>query len=155
MISHDFVHWPIVLTAARGAMTLADHIDFLDDWNRWFDRGEPFAAFRVFADDDALAHPDGAARAAKTWLQKNSGRMQALVLGMATVVPPAHFDRLSRMDAQKLFGVPARTFADIGEALDWLETAILKPKAIPLDRAAIHASLKTLGQDLGRSRERT
>jgi len=31
MISHDFVHWPIVLTAARGPTTLADHLDFLDD----------------------------------------------------------------------------------------------------------------------------
>lgn len=39
---------------------------------------------------------------------------------MATVVPPARFDEMSRINAEKLFGVPAQTFADIEQPLDWI-----------------------------------
>ncbi|GAA4336226.1 hypothetical protein GCM10023144_30330 [Pigmentiphaga soli] len=58
--------------------------------------------------------------AAKTWLQANAGRIRAQVIGIATVVPAEHLDRMSRMDAEKLFGVPARTFDDVDRALSWV-----------------------------------
>src|SRR5262245_22857581 len=109
-------HWPLVLTVVRGASTLKEEVDFLGDWERWLDRDTPFATLRFFADSAALERPEGAALVAKAWLQRNAERLRRLVLGMATIVPPAAFERMSRIDAEKLFGVPARTFSGIEPA---------------------------------------
>lgn len=121
MIHHDLSHWPLILSVARGPMTLAEHDAFLAEWNRWLDRGERFATLRVFADGAALAHPEGAAREAKAWLQANAGRVRAQVIAMATIVPAAHLEQVSRMNAEKLFGVPAQAFGGIDDALEWLD----------------------------------
>lgn len=40
---------------------------------------------------------------------------------MATVVQPVHLKQVSRMNAEKLFGVPAQAFGDINGALAWLD----------------------------------
>ncbi|MFT3721854.1 hypothetical protein [Pseudorhodoferax sp.] len=136
MIRHDLSHWPLVLSVARGPSTLAEHDAFLAEWNHWLDRGERFATLRVFADAAALAHPDGAARGAKAWLQANAGRLQAQVTAMATVVPPEQLAPVRRMNAEKLFGVPAQAFGGIDDALDWLERVAAPASTWRRDAAA-------------------
>jgi hypothetical protein len=140
MIRHDLSHWPLVLTIARGAPTLGDQTLFLTEWSHWLDRNERFATVRLFLDADALAHPEGGAREAKTWLRENAVRIRHLVLGMATIVPAAEFERMSRMDAEKLFGTPAQIFREIDGALVWLDE-VLRPNEIAIDLAAVRASL--------------
>lgn len=120
MIRHDLTHWPLVLSTAHGAMSLEEQLDFLSDWTAWLDRGEAFATLRVFTDSDALKRPDGGAKEAKAWLQSNGERIKQLVIGMATVVPPAALEDVSRMNAEKLFGVPAQMFDEVNEATMWL-----------------------------------
>lgn len=137
MIRHDLTHWPLVVTLARGAATVEDQIDFLAHWDTWLDRGEPFATLRIFADTDAHLRPRGGAQEIKAWLAANRERIRRLVWGMATVVFPAHYEWMNRIDAEKLFGVPARLFVDAGSALDWLGEVILLPRPIRLDRLAI------------------
>ncbi|MBS0220171.1 MAG: hypothetical protein JSR91_05455 [Proteobacteria bacterium] len=141
MICHDLSQWPLVLTVARGAMTVEDHAAFLAEWTRWLDRGERFATLRWFVDSEALAHPEGAGPAAKVWLQANAARLRAQVLGMATIVPPESLERVGRMNAEKLFGVPARSFGDFDQALRWMADALFAPNDLPLDQAAVRISL--------------
>ncbi|WP_267553367.1 hypothetical protein [Rhizobium rhizogenes] len=120
MIRHDLTHWPLVLSAAQGSMSLKEQLDFLSDWTEWLDRGETFSTLRVFTDSEALKRPDGGAKEAKVWLQSNGERIKQLVIGMATVVPPAALEEMSRMNAERLFGVPAQIFDDVNEATMWL-----------------------------------
>lgn len=120
MIKNDLTHWPLVLTQAQGAATLDDNVLFLNTWADWLDRGEPFATFRIFADMDALSRPDGGAKAAKAWLQENADRIKQLIIGMATVIPEEAMEQHGKMDAEKLFGVPARTFSNANDAMIWI-----------------------------------
>jgi hypothetical protein len=147
MIRHDLACWPAVVTVARGAMTLEEQIGFLGDWNRWLDRGEPFATLRLFADEQSLVHPEGGAREARNWLQANAARLRAQVRGMATIVPASHLERISRMDAERLFGVPARSFGEVEAALDWMDETLRKPLAF--DRARVRAALTALAAETG------
>jgi hypothetical protein len=101
-------------------MSLEEQLDFLSDWTGWLDRGETFATLRVFTDSDALKRPEGGAKEAKAWFQSNGERIKQLVIGMATVVPPAALEEMSRMNAEKLFGVPAQMFDEVNEATMWL-----------------------------------
>ncbi len=78
----------------------------------------------------------------KAWLWENRGRLRRLVGGIATVVLPGHYERMSRIDAERLFGVPARLFIDIGAALDWIEENGLLTRRIKLDRSRIARSLE-------------
>ena len=141
MIRHDLTHWPLVVSCARGTTTLADQLDFLAHWTCWLDRGQPFVALRAFTDDDAHLRPRGGAQEMKAWLWENGGRLRRLVGGIATVVLPGHFERMGRTDAERLFGVPARFFVDIGAALDWIEESGLLTRRIRLDRSRIARSL--------------
>lgn len=142
MIRHDLTHWPLVVSCARGTATLADQLDFLAHWTCWLDRGEPFVALRAFTDDDAHLRPRGAAQEMKAWLWENGGRLRRLLGGIATVVLPDHYERMSRIDAERLFGVPARLFVDIGAALDWIEENGLLTRRVKLDRLRIMRSLE-------------
>lgn len=142
MIRHDLTYWPLVVSSARGTTTLDDQLDFLAQWTCWLDRGEPFVALRAFIDDDAHLRPRGGAEEMKAWLWENGGRLRRLVGGMATVVLPSHYERMSRIDAERLFGVPARLFIDIGAALDWIEEKGLLSRRIKLDRSRIARNLE-------------
>lgn len=142
MIRHDLTHWPLVVSQARGVATLADQLDVLAQWTCWLDRGERFVTLRAFTDDDAHLRPRGGAQEIKAWLWENGGRLRRLVAGMATVVLPGHYERMSRIDAERLFGVPARLFTDIGAALDWIEENSLLRRHIKFDRTRIVRSLQ-------------
>jgi len=142
MIRHDLTCWPLVVSRACGITTLADQLDFLAHWTCWLDRGEPFVALRAFTDDDAHLRPRGGAQEMKAWLWENGGRLRRLVGGIATVVLPGHYERMSRIDAGRLFGVPARLFVDIGAALDWIEANGLMTRRVKLDRSRIIRGLE-------------
>lgn len=137
MIRHDMDQWPLVVSIFHGAAALEDSLEFLAQWTCWLDRGEPFATLRIFADGAAHARPKGNGREFKDWLTANGERMPHLVKGMASVVLPEYYEEMSRMDASRLFGVPARLFTDAGSALDWLAEHIVLPQPLRLDRLAV------------------
>lgn len=120
MIKNDLSHWPLVVTRMQDASSLDEHLLFFKTWTEWLDRGEPFATFRVFADMDALSRPEGGAKEAKVWLQSNADRIKQLVIGMATVIPEEAMEQHGKLDAEKLFGVPARTFSNADDAMIWI-----------------------------------
>ncbi len=143
MIRHDLTQWPLVLSVARGGASPEEQLAFLSDWTSWLDRDEPFATLRVFADVDALKRPEGSAKEAKAWLQSNAARIKRLVIGMATVVPTQALEEMSRMNAEKLFGVPAQMFDDVNEATMWLASLSAK-QARSLNMAPVLRSLAAL-----------
>lgn len=143
MIQHTVAHWPLVLSTVRGPMTLEEQLAFFAEWTSWFDRGGNFATLRVFVNADSLTRPQGGGKEAKVWLKANSERLKAQVVGMATVVPPAHFEEMSRMNAEKLFGVPARTFEDPHKAISWLGSLLID-RHVDLDLRAAEKSLEGL-----------
>lgn len=144
MIRHDLSHWPLVLTVARGPSSLPQMQRFIDDWAEWLARGEPFATLRVFADAAALEHPAGSGPLAKQWLQQQGEAIRRQVMGMATVVPASDYERLRKMNVEKLFGVPAATFADLPAALDWLHERVYRAHALPFDAPGLRAAADAL-----------
>lgn len=143
MIRHDLTHWPLVLSAAAGATSLEEQLDFFSDWTAWLDRGETFATLRVFTDPDALKRPDGGAKEAKAWLQSNGERIKQLVIGMATVVPASALEEMRRINVEKLFGVPAQIFDEANEAAMWL-ASVSAGRRRPVEVGRVLRSLSVL-----------
>jgi len=144
MIRHDLSHWPLVISVAQGTSSLPDVETFQQEWSRWLVRGEPFATLRLFVDAEALVHPPGSAPLAKQWLQAHAQAVRERVMGMATVVPASEHARLSKMNAEKLFGVPAKIFSDVTAALDWLHERIYVPRNYSYDATAITGTITAL-----------
>jgi hypothetical protein len=143
MIRHDLSHWPLVLSTMTGASTAEEQRAFFAEWTGWLDRSVPFATLRVFRDDASLERPSGGAKEAKLWLQENGSKIRRQVIGMATVVPPLRFDEMSRMNAEKLFGVPAQTFAAVELAMAWI-VARLEENGLTADTAIVGKTLERL-----------
>ncbi|MBB1599548.1 hypothetical protein [Variovorax sp. UMC13] len=141
MIHHELGQWPLVISVSAGLQTLEAMQAFTDDWNRWLDRGEPFVSLRVFADADALVHPEGGAQNAKQWLQARGADIRRQMMGMASVVPADQYERVRKMNVEKLFGVPASTFSDSDDALAWIGERVMVPRGLPFDLAAVRAAL--------------
>lgn len=120
MIRNDLSLWPLVLSVSRGVPTYEELQSFSAEWEGWLDRGERFATFRVYVDAAAHTHPAGGAREKKRWFQANGSRLKSLVIGMASVVPSDILDEVRRMNAEKLYGVPAQTFDQNNEAIEWI-----------------------------------
>lgn len=149
MNHHELAQWPLVISVSAGRQTLDTLQAVTDDWNRWLDRGEPFVSLRVFADADALVHPEGSAQNAKQWLQTRGADIRRQMMGMASVVPADQYERMRKMNVEKLFGVPASTFANTDDALAWIGERVMVPRGLPFDlravRAAIAAARATAG----------
>lgn len=120
MIRNDLSLWPLVLSASRGTPTYEELQFFSAEWESWLDRGERFATLRVYLDAASHTHPEGGAKEKKRWFQANGPRLKSLVIGMASVVPSGLLDEVRRMNAEKLYGVPAQTFDQVDEALAWI-----------------------------------
>ncbi len=60
---------------------------------------------------------------------------------MVNIVPESVYEQASRMDAEKLFRVPAGTFSNVDAALHWLEDRVIRPNQLDFDRAAIRDKL--------------
>ncbi|WP_198970478.1 hypothetical protein [Xylophilus sp. ASV27] len=142
MIRHDLSHWPLVVSVASGLSTLEEMDAFIQEWSHWLGRGEPFASLRVFADAPSLIHPDGSAQKAKHWLQDKGAAIREQVIGMANVVPASDYERMRKMNVEKLFGVPAGTFQDVPSALAWLRESVFAPRGLPFDEQAVAASIE-------------
>jgi hypothetical protein len=63
-------------------------------------------------------------------------------MGMISIVPESVYEEASRMDAEKLFRVPAGTFSNIDAALHWLDERVVRPNQLAFDKAAIRAKLE-------------
>jgi hypothetical protein len=63
------------------------------------------------------------------------------MMGMASVVPATQYEKIGRMNVEKLFGVPARTFVTTDDALTWLGERVLGPRGLRLDAAAAQAAI--------------
>ena len=112
MQHHDLGQWPLVVSVSAGAPTLADTQDFAQAWDDWLARGQAFASLRVFTDAASLTHPPGSAQHVKQWFGRQAQAIREQVMGMASVVPAGEFERMSRMNVEKLFGVPAAIFPE-------------------------------------------
>lgn len=141
MIHHDLGQWPLVISVSSGQQSLDGMQAFTDDWNRWLDRGEPFVSLRVFADTEALVHPEGSAQNAKQWLQARGADIRRHVMGMASVVPADQYERMRKMNVEKLFGVPAGTFADTDDALAWIDERVMTPRGLRFDLRAVREAI--------------
>jgi len=143
-MQYDLTHWPLVISVASTPSTLAEMETFLQRWEQWLADGELFALLRVFTHSESLTHPPGSPPLVKQWLQQQGEAIRQRVMGMATVVPPVDYERLRKMNAEKLFGVPAATFADVPAALRWLKERVYAPRGLMLDAAAISATIEIL-----------
>ncbi|RSZ34377.1 MULTISPECIES: hypothetical protein [unclassified Variovorax] len=143
MIHHELSQWPLVISVSAGLQTLEGMHAFTEDWNRWLDRGEPFVSLRVFADADALVHPEGSAQSARQWLQERGADIRRHMMGMASVVPANQYEKMRKMNVEKLFGVPASTFADSDDALAWLGERVMEPRGLRLDLAAVRTAIRS------------
>jgi hypothetical protein len=65
--------------------------------------------------------------------------------GASMIKETQHLDEMSKMNAEKLFGVPARTFADATEAAKWLVPLMLA-RGMAVDPDGVMQSLHALGQ---------
>lgn len=126
MLKNDLSHWPLITTVASGPATIEEYDGFFEQWAQWLQQDQPFATLRIFMDGDSLTHPAGSAQQSKLWLQQWGASIREKVTGMATVVPADLYPKVSKMNAEKLFGVPAQTFDTIPAALQWLEEQIFK-----------------------------
>jgi len=149
MTHHDLTHWPLVITLEQGPASLDDTRALFDAWNGWLARGEPFAILRIFTDSELPLPAPGAAQLFKPWLQQQGAAIRQQVIGMATVVPASALERVRKMNAEKLFGVPAVSFAEIPAALDWLRDTAFAAKGWTLDAIAIGSAVE---QRLARER---
>jgi len=147
MNRHDLSHWPLVLSVEQGAPSLADVQALQQNWNHWLARGERFASLRVLCDVDTLTHPPGSAQSMKAWLQTSLAAIRAQVLGMATVVPASALESLRKMNAEKLFGVPAALFDNVPDALAWLQETVWQPQQHTVDTEAIVQTLEELHKE--------
>ena len=133
MIECDDTKWPLAITVAEDAITLADHRRFLYHWSRRLDRAQPFVPLRIFTSDAAMGQPDGALLEWKAWLKINAERIRTNVLGIATAVPYRHTDRSLGTDMTWPDGVAVRVFADGRSAVAWLREEILAPAGMTVD----------------------
>ncbi|HEP7962686.1 TPA: hypothetical protein VDU60_000312 [Pseudomonas aeruginosa] len=132
MIRHDISHWPLALSLAYGASSLDDIEKFMSAWSNWLAQGESFAILRVFLDIQSTERSAGAGNSTKPWFQDQAPRIREQVIGIATVVPQSEYERINKINAEKLFGVPARTFLDVHAALLWLQQEIFSPRGLLL-----------------------
>lgn len=143
MIQNDLSLWPLVLSIARGVPTYEELRSFSTDWERWLDRGERFATLRIYMDAAAHTYPEGGAQEKKRWFQANGERLKSRVIAIASVVPADILSKVQRIDAEKLFGVPVRTFAQIDPAIGWVG-AHFAEQGLRVDPENIEAALKRL-----------
>jgi|GEM_PF-438621 len=141
-------HWPLAISVARAMPTMEEVAQFQQEWSDWLARGEAFATLRVLVDTQALEHPPGSAASVKQWLQTHASTIKEQVMGMATVVPESELARISKMNAEKLFGVPAATFSELSGALDWLQQRVYVPRSLVLDVVGVVQTIEDITSKL-------
>jgi hypothetical protein len=121
MIHQDLRHWPLVMLTIEGMITAEEFVEHLEQWSHWLDRGEEFAALRYCNDPVCLRHPALAQVERDAWFASNGVRLQALVAGLATVVPLRTLDAATTINNAKAIDLPVGTFGSTADALVWID----------------------------------
>lgn len=135
MIEFDLRRWPIVVGTLRGRFTVADAATYVDAFDGFFARGEPFAVALVYADEIAAVEErdTGAAPILARWLKSSHGLLSDRCRGIATVaafeVRAAMAGRMA--GAGRAFSCPVALFATRAEADGWLGDRLAAPTAVP------------------------
>lgn len=125
MFSCNDQHWPLVIHEFAGMQTLADHQQSLLVWNTHFSRCEAFVVIRLFHDEDALIHPEGAGKLTKAWLRDGAAEaIKSSVTAMINVVPESTYERMKHMSVEAVFGVPGGVFNSIEGACEWFNASL-------------------------------
>lgn len=139
---YDASCWPLAMTFSSRSPRLEDMLDDAANWRAWLGRGKRFAMLRVLLDRDAYAHPPGAARARKVWLAEHGDLIRQQMLGIALVLPKDVLSQAQRMQAERLFGVPAQAFCSVEDAIAWLRPLMTQDFGIAHSEAALSRALE-------------
>ncbi|WP_312418071.1 hypothetical protein [Comamonas sp.] len=139
---YDTSCWPLAMTFSSGSPRFEDMLDDAANWRAWLGRGKRFAMLRVLLDRDAYAHPPGAAQARKAWLAEHGALIRQQMLGMALVLPGDVLNQAQRMQAERLFGVPAQAFCSVEDAIAWLKPLMTQDFGIADSEAALIRALE-------------
>lgn len=134
MIEIDDRRWPIVVANLRDRFTLADAAAYVAAFDRFFERGEPFAVAIVYADEIAAGDDReiGAAPLMARWLKANHGLVTERCRGICAVVPfpdirAAMADQIAGVG--RAFGCPVTLVATRSGAEGWLGDRIASASA--------------------------
>jgi hypothetical protein len=131
----------LVVSIIDGPQTSEALRELAGHWHDWLSWNEPFAALRIFSDAATAAQLDHADDWAQQWLETHRWSIRRNVIGLASVVPGAQYDRMPELGQHKVFGIPAATFASVSTALCWLEARAFRPYDLPFNRAAVERAL--------------
>lgn len=139
--------WPFVIFEFKGLQTLEQHECSLEEWDLQFLHAEPFIAIRLFHDEDALIHPQGAAQLTKIWLRNGAAELiKTWVLAMINIVPDTAYEQMKHMSVEAVFGVPGGIFKKWDDVLHWCQANNIGAAAgVNLDtikRLTLHYSLQ-------------
>jgi hypothetical protein len=148
MIVHDLSLWPLIISASRNAPTLDELQAFSNDWTNWLDKGQRFATLRIHLDVQSHSHPQGGAKEKKRWFSESKQSLQDLVISMATIVPEEILNDVKRMNAEKLYAVPADAFGNNQKAIEWTVTQLAQ-NGVTVDPKTVNTKLTALIASLG------
>jgi len=133
ILIHKSKHWPLALVVAKGKPSIEQHIASLESWDAWFDNNEAFHVIRFFEDVDSLEIPLGAGRMTQDWLTEGAGvKFRLLVKSMCIVVPKNKYEKMKKMNVNKVFGISGEIFSSIDDIFEWYNKNIT-----PLNRLGI------------------
>ncbi|HEY0687015.1 MAG TPA: hypothetical protein VGD45_32025 [Steroidobacter sp.] len=140
MTQHDVSQWPLVVSIIDGRRKAEDLRDVAARWRDWLSWNEPFAALQIFPGGDTalLAERD---RWLHWWLDGQRRAIRCNVMGLASVIPGAYYEKMPQISTHSLLGVPAATFGSVSTALCWLEARAFRPHELVINRTAIEANL--------------
>lgn len=140
MTQHDVSQWPLVVSIIDSQTLTEDLREVAARWRDWLSWNEPFAALQIFSgsDEGLLAERD---RVLGWWLDAQRRAIRRNIVGLASVIPCAHYEKMPHMGTHELFGIPTATFASISTALCWLEARAFRPHELAFNRAAVEATL--------------
>jgi hypothetical protein len=118
-------NWPIVIFEFNGPQTLAQHENFLGDWNKQFVRNESFVAMRLYHDDNSLVSAEGTAQLTKAWLLNGAAQsIKTSVLALINIVPESAYERMKHLNVEAVFGVPGGIFKRYNDAAQWFNEGV-------------------------------
>lgn len=120
LLIHENKHSPLALVIAQGKPSIEQHIASLKSWDNWFNNNKPFHVIRFFKDSDSLEIPNGAGKMTQTWMAEGADmKFRSLVKSMCIVVPKHKYNKMKKMNINKVFGIPGGIFSSINDVFEW------------------------------------